>query len=86
MGNQYYEAVGTDIMGPVARLVRVNTVNTSDTIPFNDFDTVLSFQAILASDMKTIVAGSISGNVVTITTTNLTNVTIIALVSGSVQR
>ena len=59
------------------------TVSTNDTITFSGFSTVTFFKSCKKSDGATEVEGSISSNVVTITTLNLTSVDIIGFVVGT---
>lgn len=82
MTDQPYIIVGSDIIGSVSKHIKVPVINTSDTLTFPDLSAVLAFSGYKESDMTTAVTGTIAANVVTITTSSLTNVAIVALVTG----
>lgn len=84
--DQFYEVVGSDVVGTISKLIKISVLNTNDTLTFPDITTVLAFQGYKASDMTTPITGTISGNVVTITTAALTNVTAVAIVTGVKNR
>jgi hypothetical protein len=86
MADVTYSQVGLDVVGRMAKFITVDSINTSDTLTFDEFSTVLYFNAVLASDMTTEVSTTISGNVVTITSSSLSGASIVAMVTGSKAR
>ena len=82
MQDQPFSQIGRDIVGNVARLIKIPCINTGDTIIINDLATVLAANFVKMSDMTTSVTFTISNNVLTLTTVNLTSVPLVGYVTG----
>lgn len=84
--DQPYSTIGTDVMGTVARLIKVPTISTSDTLTFSDFSSILAITLYKVSDMTTALAFSLATNVATLTTSTITGISVVGIVTGVLKK
>ena len=85
MAEATWETTSNDVIGTVARQIKVSSISTGQTITVLDFSSIIDISLVLVSDMSTKLTFSKSGNVATLTSSSITNAAAVGQITGTMS-